>query len=171
MPRSLQQIVAELDLSEQAKQLVNPEGKYRWDAARAAKAVQGYRNFLILCKEDEQTHHQPSKDVDEVWHLHILDTQKYAADCSSIFGYFLHHIPDPVRFPEGPLTEGASRLSPAEMRATCGNSNCNSGGSGCKSRKAEVLTDLATCGQCSGGKSSKPLGMEGYAPMSTPSFK
>lgn len=31
--------------------------------------------------------------IDDFWHLHILDTQKYAEDCQVIFGYFLHHFP------------------------------------------------------------------------------
>ncbi len=25
--------------------------------------------------------------------MHILDTRKYAADCETTFGYFLHHFP------------------------------------------------------------------------------
>ena len=35
----------------------------------------------------------PSEEVDTFWHMHILDTRKYASDCDYIFGYFLHHNP------------------------------------------------------------------------------
>jgi hypothetical protein len=35
----------------------------------------------------------PSQDVDEFWHTHILDTEKYAGDCGSYFGRFIHHHP------------------------------------------------------------------------------
>jgi hypothetical protein len=35
----------------------------------------------------------PSSVVDDFWHLHILDTQKYYADCELFLGYFLHHFP------------------------------------------------------------------------------
>jgi hypothetical protein len=35
----------------------------------------------------------PSKDVDEFWHTHILQTMKYADDCQAVFGAFLHHNP------------------------------------------------------------------------------
>jgi hypothetical protein len=28
-----------------------------------------------------------------VWHTHILDTAKYAADSEQVFGFFLHHFP------------------------------------------------------------------------------
>jgi hypothetical protein len=34
-----------------------------------------------------------SKDVDEFWHTHILQTMKYADDCQKVFGTFLHHNP------------------------------------------------------------------------------
>src|SRR5262249_39319225 len=30
---------------------------------------------------------------DRFWHMHILDTRKYAADCDAVFGHFLHHFP------------------------------------------------------------------------------
>jgi hypothetical protein len=32
--------------------------------------------------------------LDELWHEHILDTKKYAADCEAIFGRFIHHDPN-----------------------------------------------------------------------------
>lgn len=35
----------------------------------------------------------PTKEIDEVWHFHILDTLKYGKDCEDIFGKFLHHFP------------------------------------------------------------------------------
>lgn len=35
----------------------------------------------------------PSYVADELWHIFILDTQKYAAFCREKMGYFLHHIP------------------------------------------------------------------------------
>ncbi len=31
--------------------------------------------------------------MDEVWHAHILDTRRYAADCDCVFGEFIHHYP------------------------------------------------------------------------------
>ena len=35
----------------------------------------------------------PSKDIDIFWHTHILDTQKYMADCETLFGKYFHHFP------------------------------------------------------------------------------
>src|SRR5437773_2173683 len=34
-----------------------------------------------------------SKDVDEFWHTHILQTIKYTEDCEAVFGKYLHHAP------------------------------------------------------------------------------
>ena len=50
-----------------------------------------YRQFLQLCLED--TGSVPTELADKVWHCHILDTRKYAADCEAIFGKLLHHTP------------------------------------------------------------------------------
>ena len=35
----------------------------------------------------------PPPDVDEIWHAHILNTRRYAEDCSRLFGTFHHHYP------------------------------------------------------------------------------
>lgn len=51
-----------------------------------------YRNFLYLCGSTGEII-VPTKDIDLIWHAHILDTQKYAVDCEVLFGFFLHHFP------------------------------------------------------------------------------
>lgn len=35
----------------------------------------------------------PDRMIDEIWHMHILDTRKYIADCIALFGEILHHDP------------------------------------------------------------------------------
>lgn len=35
----------------------------------------------------------PNGDIDRFWHEHILDTRRYVADCTELFGGFLHHYP------------------------------------------------------------------------------
>jgi hypothetical protein len=47
----------------------------------------------VLCKENPDSAVVPSSFVDDFWHFHILDTQKYQEDCERFFGYFLHHFP------------------------------------------------------------------------------
>jgi hypothetical protein len=64
-----------------------------WTQERVDAVEREYRRFLYLMKKypDELT--APSMEVDRFWHQHILDTMKYARDCESAFGYFLHHYP------------------------------------------------------------------------------
>lgn len=56
-----------------------------------AEAETQYRQFLQLCRDDTGT--VPTELADKVWHTHILDTRKYAADCDALFGQFMHHNP------------------------------------------------------------------------------
>src|SRR5690348_9128846 len=68
----------------------NEEG---WSREQADKVEADYKRFLTLvAKYPEQTI-ALSRETDKFWHAHILDTMKYAADCDSVFGYFLHHYP------------------------------------------------------------------------------
>jgi hypothetical protein len=62
-----------------------------WNDQRVGNALLEYRRFLSLCKAYPSRKISPSLDVDEVWHLHILDTRKYPGDCEKLFGHFLHH--------------------------------------------------------------------------------
>ncbi len=52
-----------------------------------------YRQFLILNALYPDKSIVPTRDLDEVWHTHILDTEKYDADCGYLFGRKLHHFP------------------------------------------------------------------------------
>jgi len=63
-----------------------------WQEAQAEVAVAEYRKFLALKMLTTGTL-VPCKDVDEVWHTHILFTKKYFDDCEALFGRYLHHEP------------------------------------------------------------------------------
>jgi hypothetical protein len=69
-----------------------PDGK-GWTSSKATLAIREYRRFLKLNAKYPGERIVPSQLVDEVWHTHILDTRKYAADCERIFGRFFHHFP------------------------------------------------------------------------------
>jgi len=56
-------------------------------------AEREYRRYLTLKKLYPGKELVPNKLVDEFWHAHILDTVAYHADCSSVFGFYLHHFP------------------------------------------------------------------------------
>ena len=65
-----------------------------WDEKSANEAGKQYKNYLILIKKYSGNHElSPSKDIDEIWHNHILYTQQYCQDCTAIFGHYLHHEP------------------------------------------------------------------------------
>ena len=64
-----------------------------WTNDRAELAVEEYKKFLVLNALYPDDRIVPSRLVDDVWHTHILDTRKYAADCENLLGFFLHHFP------------------------------------------------------------------------------
>ncbi len=66
-----------------------------WSREKADAVEREYRRFLCLNHIHASAPKAivPSKDVDEFWHYHILDTMKYQRDCISVFGRFLHRFP------------------------------------------------------------------------------
>ncbi|WP_404982888.1 glycine-rich domain-containing protein [Cobetia marina] len=59
-----------------------------WD-----KAEREYRRFLSLKAFYPAVSLVPSKEVDALWHAHILDTRAYREDCHQVFGRFIDHYP------------------------------------------------------------------------------
>ncbi len=82
-----------MDLTPVTNSLVH---RYHWVESHALATCQYYRNFLFLIKKyhKEFPSLPPSPDIDEFWHLHILQTQQYHKDCLNIFGKYLHHQPE-----------------------------------------------------------------------------
>jgi hypothetical protein len=85
--------IQNLDLEPIKVKLMDREDSEIWSYERVQTAEVKYRNFLSMHLENPKKTIVPTKDVDKFWHYHILDTQKYAQDCASVFGYFLHHFP------------------------------------------------------------------------------
>lgn len=80
-----------IDFSRQIEKMVFHQG---WLKKDALVLCDMYRNFLFLQKKYRgQYQLPPSEDIDEFWHLHILDTQNYRRDCDAIFGEYLDHYP------------------------------------------------------------------------------
>ena len=67
--------------------------EYGWTREEADLIEPQYKAFLFLSQKYPQESIVPTKRLDEMWHAHILDTHKYAADCDEVFGSFLHHFP------------------------------------------------------------------------------
>ena len=87
------QAIDQLDLGPVKVKLMDKEEGKGWTAEQVNMAEKWYKRFLFLCLKCPSKPIVPSKVNDAFWHYHILDTMKYAEDCQSIFGYFLHHFP------------------------------------------------------------------------------
>jgi hypothetical protein len=83
-------VMATIDLTSVMRKLRHDEG---WTEAEAATAGQRYRRFLCMRFLDPELELVPARDIDKVWHQHILHTHDYARDCQRVFGAFLHHEP------------------------------------------------------------------------------
>jgi len=66
---------------------------YGWRLSEVEQGIRLYRNYLILHLRYPGEKLPPSVDIDEVWHNHILDTERYRNDCEKIFGKYLDHYP------------------------------------------------------------------------------
>ena len=96
MGRTLDEVVGDiesLDLEPIKFKLACQDDGPGWSAQHIERMAQAYRRFLILLARYPGVTIAPTRDIDTVWHTHILDTRKYAADCQRIFGEFLHHYP------------------------------------------------------------------------------
>ncbi|MBD1910283.1 glycine-rich domain-containing protein-like [Leptolyngbya sp. FACHB-16] len=65
----------------------------QWTQTKTFNVLTQYIAFLYLVDAYPQYGLVPSSDVDQIWHYHILDTQKYAEDCETLFGRMVHHSP------------------------------------------------------------------------------
>ena len=94
--KTLEQTIAAieaLDLEPIKFKATRGEDGYGWSPEYAERMAQAYKRYLILHAKYPDATLAPDQDTDRFWHMHILDTRKYAADCEAIFGEFLHHFP------------------------------------------------------------------------------
>lgn len=87
----MQQYTPEIDALDLSSVMARLKRDHDFSAEDLHLAETQYRQFLQLCLDD--TGSVPTEAADKVWHYHILDTHKYAADCDAIFGEFMHHNP------------------------------------------------------------------------------
>lgn len=73
--------------------LQDQEDGLGWTEDACNIAENQYKKFLALKRLYPEKDIVPHKAIDDFWHQHILDTEKYAEDTETIFGYFLHHYP------------------------------------------------------------------------------
>lgn len=50
-----------------------------------------YEKFLLLAAKNRREHLVPTKEIDMMWHLHMLHPRAYYKDCMDMFGDILDH--------------------------------------------------------------------------------
>ena len=91
---------SDLDLRSVRDAMIEKQG---WTDERADAAQFEYVRFLILLQKKPGFMLVPwldsngRDDLDQFWHQHILDTEKYSADCKALFGGMIHHNPHVLR--------------------------------------------------------------------------
>src|ERR1700730_2351601 len=85
--------ITSLDFSMVKLKLQDTEEGPGWSKEDCNRAEEEYKKFLALKRAYPERDIVPNKMVDQFWHQHILDTVKYAEDCETVFGYFVHHYP------------------------------------------------------------------------------
>lgn len=91
-PDAIANIMA-LNLDPIKIKLMNLGSGKGWEREQCDLVEVWYKRYLILNLIYPNEQNVPSKEIDEFWHYHILDTHKYAEDCQQTFGYFFHHFP------------------------------------------------------------------------------
>lgn len=83
--------ILRLNFKKQKKKLSRSDSGVDWSRQKLTIAEQQYRCFLYLRLKYGRI--PPTETIDEFWHAHILDTEKYFADSNRIFGRYEHHYP------------------------------------------------------------------------------
>lgn len=143
--------------------------KHGWSEEKTDDAIAAYRKFLYLTQVFEESL-SPTSEIDEIWHEHILHTNKYAIDCHKTFGRFLDHFPTPVAWTQKKLCDGGGdcricnadtggdwSVKPGEAQKAvtakagcaggdcegrCSNDSCDSGTTNCQGRKKRAAIDF-----------------------------
>jgi hypothetical protein len=87
------QRLTEVDFEPIAFKLTHPDEGLGLSLAQVSHNIEGYRQYLFLYYLYPDRILVPSREIDQVWHTHILDTAKYREDCDQLFGRFIDHWP------------------------------------------------------------------------------
>jgi hypothetical protein len=85
--------IAEVDLEMVKLKLRHAEEGEGWAVEQAEAGELAYKRFLHLNRVHGSQSIVPTGAIDTVWHYHILDTRRYHADTTRIFGGYFHHFP------------------------------------------------------------------------------
>lgn len=85
----------ELDLKLELGNVLNKcSYEHNWESDKAEYAKEWYLKHWFICdKYPDEPISAISAAADELWHQHIVDTQKYEKDSKDILGTYMHHKP------------------------------------------------------------------------------
>ena len=91
----IRKLIEKLNLRDIKKRLMSSgiRGGLNWDSKKADYFIEEYKGFLFLIWKYPNKRFAPTREMDEVWHTHILFTKKYFKDCNKIFNRYIHHDP------------------------------------------------------------------------------
>jgi uncharacterized membrane protein YgcG len=79
--------------------------KHNWSNTFALRAIDEYKKFVYLGVVSN-FHVTPSKDIDVVWHEHLLFSKAYREFCSTVIEYTFDHHPELI-----PMADETGRFS------------------------------------------------------------
>ena len=62
-----------------------------WSEEKVRQALERYQKFLLLAAKHKGQPVAPTRDIDEMWHLHMLSPRAYYDDCMRLMGCILDH--------------------------------------------------------------------------------
>ena len=108
--------------------------KMEWSSEKCRSIELRTKQYLALSLLNPADVHAPAQDVDLYWHQMIMRTKWYAEFCQAVFGFFVHHNPEPtvdgkprsVIRQTGALLKGwFGERGGVGPLAQCNNENCN----------------------------------------------
>lgn len=167
-------MIRDLDLTTVKNKLSDKKGWWWRCRNDIDKLELEYKQFLYLIAINPNEMVVPwTQDLDDLWHEHILDTQKYADDCQKIFGRFIHHNP---HVPKGTSKHSTAYNNTKKMykeafkekadKTKSGSSSSSGCGAGCGGTNNTVIMPVVFCGSapssgissCSSGGSTSSGG-------------
>lgn len=86
------ELIAAFDMNEQKIISVQERIVPELDAGVLLRELKRYLSLWVI-EPDPDYPFAPSKLVDELWHIFLMDTVKYHAFCEQCIGNFIHHRP------------------------------------------------------------------------------
>jgi hypothetical protein len=62
-----------------------------WSLEKRERELRRYQMFLHLAAKQPEQRATPTRDIDELWHLHMLHPVAYHRDCLRLFGGIFDH--------------------------------------------------------------------------------